>query len=136
MKIKQHSSSKQKQKKRNIHALSTILQGWFLIYDLSHLVKALLILVRWATGKRLTNHQPKVSLIKFSPLGRKDIQVQTQYTGRHATNSRFQFLGAQGEYLSVSWHEETRFSLKSVLMVNVTFELTTSTSSPFDDATC
>ena len=36
------------------------------------------------------------------PLKRRDIQVQTGYTGRCVTKSRFQCLGAQGECLSDS----------------------------------
>ena len=33
-------------------------------------------------------------------------------------------------------HEEIHFTLKSVFMVDVRFELKTSSSSPFDDAIC
>ena len=54
------------------------------------------------TGKRLIIRQPKLSLQHPPPLERRDVQVQTGYTGRRVTNSRFQFLGAKGEYLSDS----------------------------------
>ena len=53
------------------------------------------VLVRWATGKRLTNRLPNLSLITFSPLER------TGYTGRRATNTRFQLLGIQKFFFQI-----------------------------------
>ena len=53
------------------------------------------------------------------------VQAQTGYTGWRVTNSRFQFLGPQGEYLLDYWREKIHFSLKSIFMVDVRFELTT-----------
>ena len=92
-------------------------------------------LVRWATGERITNRlPPKLSLMTsslFPPWNWPHI-----HTGRRATNSRFQFMGAQGEYLAESWHEEIHFSFRSVVLVDVMFELTTNTSRPADDAIC
>ena len=55
------------------------------------------VLVRWATGTRLTNRLPKPGLVTLS-LERRDTQVQTGYTVRRVNNSQFQFKGAQGEY--------------------------------------
>ena len=53
-----------------------------------------LTLVRWATGNQLpTQTKPYNTL---APLERRDIQIQTGYTGRRVTNSRVQFLGTQG----------------------------------------
>ena len=49
---------------------------------------------------------------RSTPLERRDIQVQTVYiyhTGRRVTNSRFQFLGTQGEYFSGSTEGSSAF---------------------------
>ena len=46
-------------------------------------------LVRWATGKRLTDRLPKLSLITLPPL------ELTGYTGQRVTNTWFQFLEIQ-----------------------------------------
>ena len=51
-------------------------------------------LVRWATGKRLTDRLPKLSLTTLSPL------EQTRYTGQRVTNTWFKSLGIQ-KYFSV-----------------------------------
>ena len=64
-----------------------------------YLLKAL---VRWATGKRLTDRLPKLSLIT---LDRPDI-----YTGRRVTNSRFQFRGTQGVFF---WFDMGKFNFFS-----------------------
>ena len=37
------------------------------------------LMVRWAAGKRLTNHLRKLALQHRPPLERRDIQVQTGY---------------------------------------------------------
>ena len=60
------------------------------------------------TGEMLTNRLPKQSLVT-PPLERRGIQVQTVYicTGRRVTNSRFQFLGTQGEYQIVDMRKIT-----------------------------
>ena len=57
------------------------------------------------------------------------------FTGRRATNTRFQFLGIR-KYFSDSGREEIHFSLKSDIMVDVRFELTTNDSCPAVDAIC
>ena len=46
------------------------------------------------------------------------------------------FWGPKESDSSDSWHKETRFSLKSVFMVEVRFELTTNDPCPADDAIC
>ena len=46
-------------------------------------------LVCWATGKRLTIRLPKLSLTNTPALERRDTRVQTGYSGRRVTNSRF-----------------------------------------------
>ena len=50
--------------------------------------------VRWATGKRVTDRLPKLSLITLLEL--------TGYTGQHVTKTLFQFLGIH-KYFSDSW---------------------------------
>ena len=65
------------------------------------------------------------------------IQVQTgQYTGRRVTNSRFQFLGTQGEHFLRFLIGGKSLFFKKRFMVDVSFEPTTNSSSPFDDAIC
>ena len=77
-----------------------------------------LFVVRRATGKRLSNRLPHLSLLALpSPLERRDIQVQTGCTGRRVTNSRFQFMGAQGEYFAGSTYVgKFNYSLKRLMM--------------------
>ena len=58
-------------------------------------------LVRWAAGKSYQSPTPTTPLT-LSPLERRDLQVQTGYTGRRVTSTLFQFMVAQGEYLSDS----------------------------------
>ena len=101
-------------------------------------MKALLI-VRSATGKRLTIPRPKLSHITPPPpwnggifRSRPDTRIYIR-VDVSPSDSRFQFLGAQGGYFSDSSHEEIRYSSETILMVDVRFELTTSSSSPFDD---
>ena len=60
---------------------------------------------------------PKLSLVALSSLERRDIQVQTEYTGRRVTNSE--------EYQILDMRKFT-FLLKVFFMVDVRFELTTS----------
>ena len=72
----------------------------------------------------------QTKLYTTPPLERRDIEVQTGFADRSVTKSRFQFLGTQSD----SSYAEIHFSLNSVLVVDVIFELTTSGSSPFDDA--
>ena len=79
-------------------------------------------LVRGATGKRLINRLPKQSPCR---LERWDIQVQTGYTGRRVTNSRFQFLGTQGEYFQVRHGEVQLFFKEGLFWRVVRFELAT-----------
>ena len=93
-------------------------------------------LVRWATGKRLTNRLPKLSLITLSPplnsgiLGlRMGLDVPTPRF--------FTFSGDPGRviYQDLDMRKYT-FSLKSVFMVDVRFELMTNDPCPADDAIC
>ena len=97
------------------------------------------LMVRWAAGKRLTNHLPKLALQHRPPPGTAGYSGPDRIyirTGRRVTSSRLQLLGAQGQNLSGAWHEENLASSKSVFMVDVRFKLTTSSSSPADDAIC
>ena len=57
-------------------------------------------LVRCAISKRFIERLPELTLMTPSPLELQNVQIQTGYTGRRVNNSRFQFLGAQGGYLS------------------------------------
>ena len=59
-------------------------------------------LVRWGTGKRLTDRLPKLSRMTRPPLATAEYSSPDRIydSGGHATNSRFQFLWAQGEHLS------------------------------------
>ena len=57
------------------------------------IVKAL---VRWAIGERLTNRLPKLIVTTLSPPSeQRDVPVQTQYTGRRVTHTRFKFMGTE-----------------------------------------
>ena len=89
-------------------------------------------LVRWATGKRLTDRLPKLSLITLSTPATDRIYL---YTGQRVTSTLFEFLGIR-KYVSDSRHEEIHFSLKSVFMVDVRFELTTNDPWSVDDVIC
>ena len=91
-------------------------------------------LVRWATGERLTSRPPKLSLITLSPplnggiLGlRMGLYVPTP-------KLFYNLWGPRESASSDSRHEEIRFSLKSVFMVDVRFELTTNDPWSVDDA--
>ena len=93
-------------------------------------------LVRWAAGKRLTNRLPKLSLITLSsPLNRGILGL---CMGPYVPTPRFFYSlwGPRESDSSDSWHEEIRFSLKSVFMVDVRFELTTNDPWSVDDAIC
>ena len=90
-----------------------------------------LLIVRWATGKRLTNRLPKLSLITLSPpLNRGILGLRM---GPYVPTPRFFYSlwGPRESYSSDSWHEEIRFSLKSVFMVDVRFELMCLSTTPF-----
>ena len=89
------------------------------------------------TQELFWQHGVSISIgLTLSPLERRDIQFQTGYTGRCVFNSRLQILGTEGEYSSASCHEGINFSLKSIFMMDVSFEVMTSSSSPADDAIC
>ena len=59
------------------------------------------------------------------PLERRDIQVQTGYTRRRVTNSRFQFLETQEEYFQVLHGDMVKFNAYLVLWTVVRFESAT-----------
>ena len=82
-------------------------------------------LVRWATGERLSNRLPKLSLITLSPPLNSGILGLRM--GLYVPTPKFFYnlWGPRESDLSDSRHEEIRFSLKSVFMVDVRFELTT-----------
>ena len=88
-------------------------------------------LVRWATGERLTNRLPKLSLITLSP------PLNSGILGGRTCLLRGSFLwGPRESDSSDSRLEEIHFSLKSVFMVDVRFELTTNDPCSVDDAIC
>ena len=97
------------------------------------MVKAL---VRWATGERLTNRLPKLSLITLSPPFNSGILGLRM--GLYVPTPKFfhNLWGPRESDLSDSRHEEIRFSLKSVFMVDVRFRLTTNDPWSVDDAIC
>ena len=92
-------------------------------------------LVRWSTGKRLTNRVPKLSLVTLSPP--LNCGILGLRMGSYVPTPKFFYnlWGPRESDLSDSWHEEIHFSLKSVFMVDVRFEITT--NDPwYDDAIC
>ena len=93
-------------------------------------------LVRWATGKRLTNRLPKLSLITLSPPLNSGILGLRM--GPYVPTPKFfdHLWGPRESDSSDSLHEEIRFSLKSVFMVDVKFELTINDPWSVDDAIC
>ena len=94
-------------------------------------------LVRWATGKRLTNSVPKLSLITLSPPLNSGI-LGLRMGPYVPTPKFFTISGDPGTviYQILDIHEEINFSLNSVFMVDVRFELTTNEPCPADDAIC
>ena len=80
-------------------------------------------LVRWATGKRLTNRLPNLSLTTLSPPLNSGILVVRM--GPYVPTPKYNLWGPRESDSSAPWHKEIPFSLKSVFMVDVRFELTT-----------
>ena len=93
------------------------------------------VLVRWATGKRLTSHLlPKLSLVTLSPpLNSRILGLRM---GLYVPTPMFFYnlWGPRESDSSDSWHEEIHFSFKGVFMVDVRFELTTNDPWSVDDA--
>ena len=89
-------------------------------------VKALIL---WATGKRLTNHLPKLNLITLYPPG-------TDRT--HGTTCHQHVVPISGDkevfFRFLTW--ENKIILKFVFMADVGFELTTNDPRSLDDAIC
>ena len=84
--------------------------------------------------KRLTNRLPKLSLITLSPpLNRGILGLRM---GLYVPTPMFFYnlCGASESHSLASSHEEIRFSLRSVFMVDVRFELTTNDPWSVDDA--
>ena len=97
---------------------------------MSPCVKAL---VRWVTGKRLTNRLPKLSLITLPPFEQRD-SWSSYGAVRAYSEVLYNLWGPRESDLSDSRHEEIRFSLKSVFIVDVRVELTTNDPWSVDDA--
>ena len=51
----------------------------------------------------------KLTLVHSPPLKRWNIQVETGYTGRRVTNTRFKLIGTEREYFSGSPRENNNF---------------------------
>ena len=80
-------------------------------------------LVRWATGKRLTNRLPNLSLTTLSPPSEQ--RGPWSSYGPYVPSPKFLTIsGDPGGVIYQILHEGIHFSLKSVFMVDVRFELT------------
>ena len=92
------------------------------------LASSVKVLVRWATGKRVSNRLPKLSLLALSPgtdriYGSTCHQYVVPISGGPVVFFRFLTCG-----------KKIRFSFKSVFVVDVRFELTTNDPWSVDDA--
>ena len=94
-------------------------------------------LVCWATGKRVTNRLPKLSLIILSPPSEQRGSWSPYGAVRAYSSPKFFTISEDpGRVIYQILHVEIHFSLNSASMVDARFELTASSSSPFDDAIC
>ena len=78
--------------------------------------------VRWATGKKLTNRLPKLSLITLSPPSEQ--RGPWSSYGPYVPSPKFLTIsGDPGGVIYQILHEGIHFSFKSVYMVDVRVEL-------------